>query len=64
MGELVNLRQMRKRKRRTEAEQLAEANRAPHGLTKAERARQQAEAEGRRLFLDGHRRGRDDDGRP
>ena len=27
-------------------------------------ARQQAEAEGRRVFLDGHRRGRDDDGRP
>ncbi len=64
MGDLVNLRQMRKRKRRTEAEELAEANRARHGLTKAERTRQGAEAEGRAAFLDGHRRERDDDGRP
>ena len=44
MAEVINLRTARKAKARTAATQQAAANRAKHGRTKAERARQQAEA--------------------
>ncbi|MBN9551818.1 MAG: DUF4169 family protein, partial [Alphaproteobacteria bacterium] len=39
MGEVVNLRQARKQKARTEKERQAGENRALHGRTKAERER-------------------------
>jgi hypothetical protein len=37
MAEIVNLRRVRKEKRRQTAAAAAEANRAKHGLTKAEK---------------------------
>ncbi len=37
MAEIVNLRSVRKRKARAEKERKAEANRALHGRTRAER---------------------------
>lgn len=64
MGEVVNLRLLRKRKARAEKEQAAERNRAAHGRTKAERERDAAEAGKNRAFLDGHRRDGKDDGAP
>lgn len=60
MGDVVNLRQARKRAARAEKEKRAEANRAAHGVTKSERARRKLEAEREDAVLDGHRRGRDD----
>jgi hypothetical protein len=56
MGELVNLRAVRKRRAREEAGRQADANRALFGRAKAER---DAEAERRAResrALDGHRR--------
>ncbi|MBL8830791.1 MAG: DUF4169 family protein [Rhodospirillales bacterium] len=56
MGEIVNLRQTRKRKARDEAAAVAATNRAKHGRTKAER---EAEAANRAIAertLDGNRR--------
>ncbi|MDB5724165.1 MAG: hypothetical protein JWQ16_919 [Novosphingobium sp.] len=37
MGDLINLRQARKAKNRVDGESQAEANRAKHGRTKAEK---------------------------
>lgn len=37
MGDVINLRQARKAKQRADHERSAEANRAKHGRTKAER---------------------------
>jgi hypothetical protein len=56
MAEIVNLRQARKRLARTAAEEVAAANRAKHGQTKAERALKQAEADRLRKSLDGAKR--------
>lgn len=60
MGEVVNLRQARKARKRSEAERLADANRAKHGRTKAEkrlveteRQRLDAAVDGARLKRDG-----------
>ncbi|MBE0692193.1 MAG: DUF4169 family protein [Aquamicrobium sp.] len=64
MGEVVNLRLLRKRKARADKEQAAERNRAAYGRTRAERERDEAEAERTRAFLDGHRRDVRDDGAP
>ncbi len=44
MGEIINLRQARKAKRRVDAEAQAAANRAKHGRSKAEREVQAREA--------------------
>jgi hypothetical protein len=38
MGDVVNLRQFRKSKARTEKEKVAEQNRLSHGRTKAEKS--------------------------
>ncbi|MFW2830679.1 DUF4169 family protein [Sphingomonas sp. ID0503] len=43
MAEIVNLRQARKAKARSAKEVEAQANRALHGRTKAEKARDEAE---------------------
>ena len=45
MAEIVNLNRVRKAKAKAEAERKADANRAVHGLTKAEKNRVRAEAE-------------------
>ena len=56
MTQVVNLRQARKRRERAEARKAADENAARHGLAKAERARQEAEAKAARRKLDGHER--------
>ena len=56
MGDIVNLRQVRKRAARKDREAEAAANRAKFGRTKAERALQQSEAEKLRQTLDGAER--------
>jgi hypothetical protein len=60
MAELINLRQVRKRKARAEKDAAAEANRRKHGrsgaeirATGAERERETARLDGH--LLDGHR---------
>ena len=49
----VNLNKFRKAKRRQEKQAEAAANRAKHGRTKAEKARDAAAEEQRRQLLDG-----------
>ena len=56
MAEIVNLRQARKAKKRAADAATAEANRARHGATKAERRLTQDEAERLARTLDGARR--------
>ncbi len=53
MGEIVNLREARKRQARAEKARLAEANRARFGRTKAEKQAQLAEARRQAKLLDG-----------
>lgn len=55
MGEVVNLRQFRKRKDRQSAEREADAKRVKHGRTKAEKTRTRQERETLDRHLDGHR---------
>lgn len=64
MGEVVNLRQARKRALRAEKERAAAGNRALHGRTKAEKQIARTERERARSALDGHRleRATDEDG--
>jgi hypothetical protein len=56
MAEIVNLRQARKARKRADDAAQAQANRARHGTTKAERRIVQDEAERRDRTLDGARR--------
>jgi hypothetical protein len=56
MAEIVNLRTRRKQAARDAGRQAGTESAARHGLTRAERARQAAEAEGAARHLDGHRR--------
>ena len=58
MAEIVSLRQARKQKARADKERAAEQNRAVHGRSKAEKARDAAAAEKSQSFLEGHRRER------
>jgi hypothetical protein len=55
MGEVLNLRQARKRAARQRKEQRAEANRLLHGVSKAERTLGVARATKSHRDLDGHR---------
>jgi len=55
MAEIVNLNRTRKARDRAEAERRAAANRAAHGRTKPERARDAEEEARRRALLDGAR---------
>ncbi len=55
MAEIINLRRARKARRRAGAEQLAAANRAKFGRTKAQKASDRHEAERRAAQLDGKR---------
>jgi len=55
MGELVNLRQFRKRAARQQSEKQAAANRAQSGRTKSERAMEERRARRADDLLDQHR---------
>ncbi len=59
MGEVVNLRQVRKAKVRGEKEKRAEANRLHSGQSKSEKMSQRAERDRLAKFVDGHERDRD-----
>lgn len=61
MGEIVNLRQVRKQKARTEKEKLAGENRALHGRSKAEKDRDRQTSDKAEKFVAGHRRERSED---
>lgn len=61
MGELVNMKQFRKRRERSHKAQEADTNRALFGRTKAEKRRDEQSAESQKAALDGHRL---DDGKP
>ncbi|SFO65513.1 protein of unknown function [Cohaesibacter marisflavi] len=56
MGNVINLRQARKAKARTEKEKKAEANRALFGQTKAQKTKQRFETDKLERHLDGHKR--------
>ena len=56
MGELVNLRTVRKRRVRAEQAADAEQNRLLFGRTKAEKQRQQTEKARAEKHIDGHKR--------
>jgi Domain of unknown function (DUF4169) len=56
MGEIVNLRRVRKAKARTDAEQKAAENRSQFGRSKAERESANANAALDARRLDGHER--------
>lgn len=55
MSDIVNLRQLRKRRAREEAEAKAAANRARFGERKAPRDQRQAESERAQRVLDGQK---------
>lgn len=57
MGDLVNLRQVRKQKKRSAKERQADANRALHGRTRGERTKKDAEDRKADRQHDGHYRG-------
>ncbi|CAN7602261.1 DUF4169 family protein [Mesorhizobium caraganae] len=61
MGEIVNLRQIRKQKARAEKEKLAGENRALHGRSKAEKTRDRLTSGKAENFVAGHRRERLED---
>ncbi|MBL6458477.1 DUF4169 family protein [Belnapia sp. T6] len=56
MGEIVNLKQVKKRQARAAAEAEAAANRAKHGRTAAEKANDRRAEARRQAVLDGTRR--------
>jgi len=56
VGELVNLRRVRKQRDRAEASRQAEENRARFGRSKADKQTEAAEIQRRDTVLDGHRR--------
>ncbi len=56
MGEIVNLRRARRQRARTAAEAEAQANRARHGRTRAEREAERLEQVRARRALDGARK--------
>jgi hypothetical protein len=61
MAEIVNLRQARKRKTRTERQSAAEANRLKFGRTRAEKERTRLEETRAERAHAGHRREDDKD---
>lgn len=56
MAEVINLRMARKARKRAADASAAEASRALHGLTRAERERLRSEAERAARLLDGAKR--------
>jgi hypothetical protein len=55
MGDLVNLRAVRKRTKRRQAEETAASNRLEHGRSKAERALERSRSEKALKHLEQHR---------
>ena len=55
MGDIINLRQARKARKRAEATQQAEANRQKHGRTKAEKLLARKQQKKQDFALDGAR---------
>lgn len=55
MGDLVNLRTVRKQAKRRQAERRAATNRLAHGRSKAERGLEQSQNDKARRSLDRHR---------
>jgi Domain of unknown function (DUF4169) len=55
MGEIVNLRQARKRRARDEASATAQENRVRHGRTRAQKEADARETEKRQALFDGVR---------
>jgi hypothetical protein len=55
VSNVVNLRMARKRKARADSEQVAAENRALHGRSKADKARDRLEAERATGHIDGHK---------
>jgi hypothetical protein len=55
MGEIVNLRKVRKQAKKREDAERAAANRIVHGRSKAERTLQEARTAKIQRHLDGHR---------
>ncbi len=55
MGDLINLKQYKKRSQREQAAKQADANRTRFGRTKSERARDETNARRTNEFLDQHR---------
>jgi hypothetical protein len=55
MGDVVNLKRFKKRNEREQSAMQADANRARHGRTKAERTRDQQQKDRASEFLDQHR---------
>lgn len=65
MADVVNLRQFKKQKARSDREVQAEQNRALHGRTKAEKQRDRLVTEQAEKFVDSHRRDhKHEDGEP
>ncbi|HEY8565589.1 MAG TPA: DUF4169 family protein [Beijerinckiaceae bacterium] len=61
MAEIINLNRARKAKARAEKDAKAEANRARHGRTKAERTQAEAADDRVQRQLDHHKLNRDED---
>lgn len=61
MTEIINLRQQRKAKARTEKAKAAEQNRRLHGLTKAGKKKTELERQQSRKRLDAHKRDKEAD---
>ncbi len=61
MAEIINLNRVRKARARDEARVDAEANRARHGRTRAEREAAEKARDTAARHLDGHRREPDDE---
>ena len=60
MGDVVSLKQFRRRREQEEKERAASANRRKHGRTKAERTRDDAERQQGEEQLEGHRLEKED----
>jgi hypothetical protein len=56
MAEIVNLRAVKKERTRADARAQADVNAAKYGRSKAEKAREKAQAEKARATLDAHKR--------
>lgn len=59
MTEIINLRQQRKAKARTDKDKKAEQNRRAFGQTKAEKQKKQLESDRAAKILDGHKLDKD-----
>ena len=56
MSEIINLRQQRKAKARKDKQKTAEQNRRLHGRTKAQKEKEEMDAERAKKHLDAHKR--------